>query len=170
MISTNICHVTVEDETLSAVFPPPSRGALSFLVFFALVGLASVVCGLVGLISGWNDAALAILSGVAILCILLWSLRDMRAMQGTRLIDRDGIRWTRDQVEVGSWSRANVTLSIRRCWSWQSYPPRLGREYWLTATSSSGSTLYLAHGLAEEVSAVRSWIEACWGRTDTSER
>ena len=165
MISTNICHVIVENDTLRSTFPPPLRGAYNLLAFFFFAELLCVLYGLVGLSRGWQDAALCLIFGPLMPAIPMWGLWEIHAREGTFLIDNDGIRRTRDDVEIGSWSASEVVLSIRRSRSTQSHPYRLGREDWLTATTSSGTTLYLAHGLADELASVRSWIEACWGST-----
>ena len=163
LISTNICNVTVEHDMLKASFPPPSRGAYGFLIFFSLIGLWSIIYGLVQLKKGGGDAVTPILSGLLLPCIPLWSIWGLREIQGIHLIDKDGVRWIRDGVEIESSPKSDVTFLTRRSRSWQSHRIPSGSEYWLIAKTSSGNEVYFAHGRADEIASVRSWIEECWG-------
>ena len=64
LIFTNICHIIVENDTLKATLLPPSQSALVFFALFSLLGLLSVIYGLIRLRRGGDDAAISILSGV----------------------------------------------------------------------------------------------------------
>lgn len=163
LISTNICRVETEGDTLTSVMHGPPGHAWLLFYLFLMMGAASAVYGLLGVWNGWNDAGVALLSGFGLPCVVFYVLDSWDTKRGSITVDANGLTRRQGETLIGSWSSDEVTLTTRLgVLESQRLPTSLLGDQWLVASTSRGHDVYLAHGRVDELASVRDWIETQW--------